>query len=72
MTMQLLLSKIVKTLEAKSFTCIFLVSHCVTVLKKQYLFFCYKKAIMYLVFTGDVIVGLFIPKPSPQAVGAYF
>ena len=27
---------------------------------------------MHLVFTRDGIVGLFIPKPSPQAVGAYF
>lgn len=27
---------------------------------------------MHLVFSGDVIVGLFIPKPSPQAVNAYF
>ena len=27
---------------------------------------------MYLVFTGDVFVGLFIPKPWPQTVDAYF
>ena len=59
----------------KRFTFILLVSHPITVLRKRYFFFYYiqdKQATMHLVFTRDGIVGLFIPKPSPQAVGAYF
>ena len=49
-------------LHLKRFTCIFLVSHRVSFLKKQYLFFSYKQTTMPLAFTWDVIVGLFFPK----------